>query len=51
MQAELMGCHVITMTPDLLSKAAKFGMDLECLSLDTVKMFYSDARKSGFKIS
>jgi transaldolase len=51
MQAELMGCHVITMTPDLLSKAAKFGMDLECLSLDTVKMFYNDARKSGFKIS
>jgi transaldolase len=51
MQAELMGCHVITMTPDLLAKATKFGMDLEDLSLETVKMFHSDAQKSGFKIS
>jgi transaldolase len=51
MQAEKMGCHVITMTPDLLLKASKFGMNLEELSLDTVKMFYSDAQKSGFKIA
>lgn len=51
MQAELMGCHIITITPDLLAKAAKFGMDLEDLSLDTVKMFYNDATKSGFKIA
>jgi transaldolase len=50
MQAELMGCPIITITPDLLAKAAKFGMDLEDLSLDTVKMFYNDATKSGFKI-
>ncbi len=51
MQAELMGCHIITVTPDILAKAAKFGMDLEELSLDTVKMFYNDATKSGFRIS
>lgn len=51
MQAELMGCHIITITPDLLAKASKFGMDLEDLSLDTVKMFYNDATKSGFKIA
>lgn len=51
MQAELMGCHIITITPDLLAKASKFGMDLEELSLDTVKMFYNDATKSGFKIA
>ena len=51
MQAELMGCHIITITPDLLAKAGKFGMDLEELSLDTVKMFYNDAVKSGFKIA
>jgi transaldolase len=50
MQAELMGCPIITITPDLLAKASKFGMDLEELSLDTVKMFYNDATKSGFKI-
>ena len=50
-QAEEMGCHIITITPDILAKAAKFGMDLEELSLDTVKMFYNDASKSGFRIS
>ena len=47
----MMGCHIITITPDLLAKATKFGMDLEDLSLDTVKMFHHDAIKSGFKIS
>ena len=51
MQADKMGCHIITMTPELLAKASKFGMDLEDLSLDTVKMFFNDALKSGFKIS
>ncbi|MFH0907546.1 MAG: transaldolase [bacterium] len=50
-QAEEMGCHIITITPDILAKAAKFGMDLDELSLDTVKMFYNDATKSGFRIS
>lgn len=50
MQAEQMGCHIITITPDLLAKAAKFNMDLAELSLDTVKMFYNDAQKSGFNI-
>lgn len=50
MQAEQMGCHIITVTPDILAKCGKFGMDLEDLSLDTVKMFYNDATKSGFKI-
>jgi hypothetical protein len=38
------------MTPDLLAKASKFAMDLDELSLDTVKMFYNDAVKSGFTI-
>ena len=50
MQAEQMGCHIITVTPDILAKCTKFGMDLEDLSLDTVKMFYNDAKKSGFAI-
>lgn len=50
-QAEKMGCHIITMTPELLTKASKFGMNLEDLSLDTVKMFYGDAQKSGFRIA
>lgn len=49
-QADAMGCHIITVTPDLLAKAKNFGKDLEDFSLDTVKMFYNDAQKSGFKI-
>ena len=49
-QADAMGCHIITVTPDLLAKSANFGKDLEDFSLDTVKMFYNDAKKSGFKI-
>ena len=50
MQADQMGCQIITVTPEILAKCGKFGMDLEDLSLDTVKMFYNDATKSGFKI-
>lgn len=49
-QAESIGCHIITVTPELLAKSSKFGMDLGALSLDTVKMFYNDAVRSGFKI-
>ncbi|HPF99726.1 MAG TPA: transaldolase [Kiritimatiellia bacterium] len=49
-QADAMGCHIITVTPDLLAKAKNFAKDLEDFSLDTVKMFYNDAVKSGFKI-
>lgn len=50
LQAERMGCHIITITPALLAKAACFGKELEAFSLETVKMFYEDARKSGFTI-
>ncbi len=50
MQAEACGCHIITVTPDILKKVKMVGKDLNELSLDTVKMFYSDAQASGFKI-
>ncbi len=50
LQAEAVGCDIITVTPDLLAKTSNFGKDLEDFSLDTVKMFYNDAKKSGFKI-
>lgn len=50
LQAERIGCHIITVTPELLAKSGNFGKSLEDYSLDTVKMFYSDAVKSGFKI-
>lgn len=50
LQADSIGCHIITVTPELLAKSKNFGKDLEEYSLDTVKMFYNDAKKSGFKI-
>lgn len=49
-QADSIGCHIITVTPDLLAKAKNFGKDLEDFSLETVKMFYNDAVRSGFRI-
>jgi transaldolase len=44
------GCHIITCTPDVLKKLAMEGMDLDELSLDTVKMFYKDAVSAGFTL-
>ena len=49
-QADTIGCHIITATPDVLQKLALVGKDLDEYSLDTVKMFHSDALKSGFKV-
>lgn len=49
-QADSIGCHIITVTPDLLAKATCFGRDLEEFSLETVRMFYRDAVKCGFTI-
>ena len=49
-QAAEMGCHIITITPDLLAKTKNFGKNLDEFSLDTVKMFYNDALKSGFSL-
>ncbi len=48
-QAYSMGCHIITVTPDLLKKYESLkGKDLTEYSLDTVKLFYNDAQKAGF---
>ena len=49
-EADSIGCHIITATPDVLQKLALVGKDLDEYSLDTVKMFHSDATKSGFKV-
>jgi transaldolase len=49
-QAEECGCHIITATPDLIAKVPLFGKDLSQYSLETVKMFYEDARAAGFKL-
>lgn len=50
-QAEQAGADIITITPELFRKYEKMkGYDLNQLSLDTVKMFYQDAKESGFKL-
>ena len=48
--AEKCGCHIITVTNDILKKVPNIGKDLAELSLDTVKMFYNDAQKAGYKL-
>ena len=47
-QAESVGCHIITMTNELIRKLPNLGRDLDDLSLDTVRMFRRDALESGF---
>jgi len=50
-QAAESGCHIVTVPHDILAKAKTlWGMDLEALSLDTVKMFHKDAVAAGFRI-
>ncbi|MFS8115067.1 transaldolase [Rhizobium jaguaris] len=49
-QADGIGCHVITVTNDILKKLSLVGYDLDEYSLDTVKMFYNDATSAGFKL-
>jgi len=49
-QAEECGCHIITLTKGFLDKLAMRGMDLEELSRDTVKMFYTDAQAAQYTI-
>ncbi len=50
-QADQVGCHIITATHDLLNKLHLLGKDLTDYSLDTVKMFYRDAQAAGFQIA
>jgi len=49
-QAAAVGCHVITVTNDILAKLAVIGKDLADYSLDTVKMFYDDAKTAGYSL-
>jgi transaldolase len=50
-QADKIGAHIITVSHDLLKKLANVGYGLEEFSLDTVKMFYNDAKASKFTIN
>lgn len=49
-QADAIGCHVITVTADLLKKLSLVGKNLDDYSLETVTMFYRDAQSSGFSL-
>jgi transaldolase len=49
-QADSVGCHIITMTHDLLPKLDLLGKDLEQFSLETVRMFHRDASAAGFTL-
>jgi transaldolase len=49
-QADAVGCHIITATSDVLKKLELVGKDLSDYSLDTVRMFYEDARKAGYQL-
>jgi transaldolase len=49
-QAESAGCHVITVPDNILSKLDLIGKDLDAFSLETVRMFHSDAMKSGYEL-
>lgn len=49
-QADDCGCHIITVTSDILKKLSMVGKSLDELSLDTVKMFYNDANAAGFRL-
>src|ERR1051326_7495525 len=47
-QADAIGCHVITVTNDILNKLKLVGKDLSTYSLETVKMFYEDGKAAGY---
>lgn len=49
-QADAIGCHIITVTNDILKKLSIVGRNLDEYSLETVKMFYDDARQAGYSL-
>ena len=50
-QADDIGCHIITVTNDLVKKLALVGKDLDLYSRETVQMFYKDALAAGYEIA
>ena len=50
-QADEIGCHIITVSHEVLAKLSLVGKNLDDYSLETVKMFYKDATAAGFAIA
>ncbi len=51
LQADAIGCHIITVTNDILKKLPLIGKDLEQFSLETVRMFHEDACQAGYELA
>ena len=49
LQAKQLGCHIITIPPTLIQKIEKFGKSFNELTIETVKAFLVDSKKSNFK--
>jgi transaldolase len=49
-QADAIGCHIVTVTHDLLKKLPGLGRALADVSLDTVQMFHNDAVDAGYSL-
>ena len=49
-QADDIGCHVITVTNDILKKLSLVGKDMDDYSLETVKMFYDDGQAANYTL-
>lgn len=49
-QADEIGCHIVTVTSDVLRKIPLIGKDLHDYSLETVQMFHNDAAHSGYTL-
>ena len=49
-EADNLGCHIITVPPDILKKTKLIDYNLDKYSLETIKDFYNDAQKAGYKI-
>ena len=50
LQAKRLGCHIITVPPVIIEKIEKFGKSFEKLTIDTVKAFLEDTKKSNFNL-
>ena len=49
-QSKQIGCHIITVPPKIIEKIEKFGKTFKNLTIETVKTFLADSKKSNFKI-
>ena len=50
LQAKQLGCHIITVPPKIIEKIEKFGKSYKSLTIDTVRTFLIDSKKSKFKL-